>query len=418
MHWNNVILHPGNEELQRFIDIGILAATLEVPIHFHVEGVRGTGKTTLIRAARSRLPEIEKVTDCLYNCDPVLPHCPEHSGQPDLQAETAVMPFLEISHSAKVGTVVGSIDLDKLTSVESPAAAILPGTLPRANRGIVFVDEINRLADTSPALVDVLLDAMGTKPGRIQIEETGLHTVEMPLNVNVWAASNPDEEPGPLQEIRRQLADRFDFVVRIDRPELPETVTAIMNAQQHLQLTKANAISSVKNFSDIQLQSNVEEFLSNLYIRFRLESIRGIQAARLGALLQAALRGKRTADFSDLAAVLPAALRHRVDAPKLQEIGTALRDATTAGQRNVEKAKAANVKGMAKDRLPYRYPALWRGIIQRLTQKKSSGTGKDVAVDVPEPARAVSELSSEKKTIAVLTKPEERDEQRKHPQNR
>jgi magnesium chelatase subunit I len=107
---------------------------------------------------------------------------------------------------------------------------VLPGTLPRAHRGIVFVDEINRLADTSPALVDVLLDAMGTKPGRVQIEETGLQSVELPLSVSVWAASNPDEEPGPLQEIRRQLSDRFDFVVRIERPDRADTVRAIINA--------------------------------------------------------------------------------------------------------------------------------------------------------------------------------------------
>ena len=207
MDWSNVIFHSGNEELKLFINIGILAAKYGIPIHFHVEGVRGTGKTTLIRAAKTRLPQVARIQDCKYNCIPFEPHCPDHSEKGDYMTEIADMPFLEISHSAKIGTVVGSIDLDKLTAAESPAAALLPGTLPRANRGIVFVDEINRLADTSPGLVDVLLDAMGTKPGRVQIEETGLSTVEMPLNVSVWAASNPDEEPGPLQEIRRQLAE-------------------------------------------------------------------------------------------------------------------------------------------------------------------------------------------------------------------
>jgi len=49
---------------------------------------------------------------------------------------------------------------------------MLPGTLPQAHRGIVLVDEVNRLADTAPELTDILLDAMGTKPGRVQIEET------------------------------------------------------------------------------------------------------------------------------------------------------------------------------------------------------------------------------------------------------
>ncbi|MDW7652449.1 MAG: magnesium chelatase, partial [Bacillota bacterium] len=398
MHWNNVIFHTGNEELKRFIDIGILAANLEIPVHFHVEGVRGTGKTTLIRAAKSRLPEIKKVRGCIYNCKPQGPHCPDHSGSVDCKTETGDMPFLEISHSAKVGTVIGSIDLEKLTSVDSPAAALLPGTLPRANRGIVFVDEINRLADTSPALVDVLLDAMGTKPGRVQIEETGLPTVEMPLNVSVWAASNPDEEPGPLQEIRRQLADRFDFVVRIERPQDCETVRAIMNAADLQQENISYAVPCIKDFNSVILEDSVEEFLSQLYIRFRLESIRGIQAARLGALLHAVGQGKNTADFSDLAAVLPAALRHRVEAPKLLEITEAMHQAAQAGKRRLEKTPPANIKGLTKDKLPYRYPALWRGLWQRLTRQQKSGVGKKVAVQTADLTKAGGDPSAEKKT--------------------
>ena len=95
------------------------------------------------------------------------------------------------------------------------------GTIPKAHRGIIFVDEINRIADTSPEIVDLLLDVMGTKPGRIQIEEAGFPVLEMPVQVSIWAASNPDEEPGPLEDVRRQLSDRFDFAVRVERPANP-----------------------------------------------------------------------------------------------------------------------------------------------------------------------------------------------------
>ena len=58
----------------------------------------------------------------------------------------------EISHSAKVGTVAGSIDLARLTDSTNPAAQLLPGLIPQAHRGIIFIDEINRLADTSRRL--------------------------------------------------------------------------------------------------------------------------------------------------------------------------------------------------------------------------------------------------------------------------
>jgi magnesium chelatase subunit I len=407
MHWNHVIFHPGNEELKRFIEIGILSAQLGIPVHFHVEGVRGTGKTTLIRAAKNRFPEIHRIAGCLYNCDPAAPHCPQHRESDNFPTETVPMPFLEVSHSAKVGTVVGSIDLDRLTALTNPAAALLPGTIPRANRGIVFVDEINRLADTSPALVDILLDVMGTKPGRVQIEETGLPTVEMPVHVNVWAASNPDEEPGPLQEIRRQLADRFDFVVRIERPDQPDTVRAIMLAGQ-LAAEQATQLHPVADLTSIELDERVDDFLSNLYIRFRLESIRGVQAIRLGSQLHALTQGKKLADFTDMAAVLPAALRHRISPPRLVEITEAMRDAAATQQR--KPAPPANPKGEAKEGKSYRYPSLWRGIWQRLSKSQTSPKGKQVSVQTPQPAKTESP-NEEKKTVAARIGPEETGKQ-------
>jgi magnesium chelatase subunit I len=404
MDWNRVILHPGNEELKRFIEIGVLAAQLGIPLHFHVEGVRGTGKTTLIRAAKSLFPFVTRIDRCLYNCDPQAPQCPEHRMGDDFVEEKVRMPFLEVSHSAKVGTVVGSIDLDKLTATENPEAAILPGTVPRANRGIVFVDEVNRLADTSPPLVDVLLDVMGTKPGRVQIEETGLPTVEMPVNVSVWAASNPDEEPGPLQEIRRQLADRFDFVVRIERPQEAGVVRAIMHAAENHHGETASFAALNYSSTIATLADSVDEFLGELYIRFRLESIRGVQAIRLGTQLHAMVLGKTVADFSDMAAVLPAALRHRIDPPRMQEITEAMREAANK-QSKKNDVPPANIKGEVKDRKSYRNPALWRGLWQRLSNRQTNSGGKSVSVNTKKTTHG-NDSPTEKKTVTGTGEPE------------
>lgn len=404
MDWNDVIFHQGNEELQRFIELGVLAAGQGIPFHFHVEGVRGTGKTTLIRAAQNSMPKIERVRGCLYNCDPAVPHCPQHGRSSGLEGEQIPLPFLEVSHSAKVGTVVGSIDLDRLTSSDSPSAALLPGTLPRAHRGIVFVDEINRLADTSPALVDILLDAMGTKPGRLQIEESGLPTVEMPLKVSVWAASNPDEEPGPLQEIRRQLADRFDFAVRIERPDHPDVVRAIMNAGNGV-ASPSVAFPASFPFGDcsgVTLTERLEEFLGEIYIRFHLESIRGIQAARLGSILHAARYGKVCADFFDLAAVLPAALRHRVDPPKLLEISEAMKTAVLAERKNEENRQASRTNPVAEEKQPVRR-AFWRGLWQRFSGQQVTADSKEVTAKADECPARDNPGEIEKKKHPVLT---------------
>jgi len=320
------------------------------------------------------------------------------------ELETVGTPFLEVSHSAKVGTLVGSIDLDRLTSLKNPAAALLPGTIPRANRGIIFIDEINRLADTSPALVDVLLDVMGTKPGRVQIEETGLPTVEMPVNTSIWAASNPDEEPGSLQEIRRQLSDRFDFVIRIGRPEQAETVSAIIRGGAQTDVGTKQTSGKVDSIFSVAVTEAVDEFISNLYVRFRLESIRGVQAVRLGAQLHALQQGKTSVDFADVAAVLPAALRHRLEAPLLLEIGEAMKEA--AVNRHHKIAVSAKLNGETNDANLYRYPALWQGLWQRLTQKNEQSTDKKISLSGLSAAEPENQ-QTEKKTIPVRSGAEE-----------
>lgn len=390
MNWNDLIFYPGNEELRLFTEIGILGAASGNPIHFHVEGARGTGKTTMIRAARNRLPEIERVLNCPYNCRQEKPHCPEHkNSEKPLPVERIRMPFLEISHSAKIGTVTGSIDLGRLTSPDNPQAALLPGSLPRANRGIVFVDEINRLADTSPALADVLLDAMGTKPGRVQVEETGLPTVEIPLEASVWAASNPDEEPGPLQEIRRQLSDRFDFTVRIERPDRADIVRAILRARSSGAGKPCRPLPVV-NLETVQLDERVEEFLSEVYIRFRLESFRAVQAARLGAMLCAAREGRQVAGFVDLVKVLPAALRHRIEPEKVTEALNALLQAADAATHSrVEPGETRGKAGLAKS-----FYLPWQGFLGkyfRPSDKAMPDRGKNVDVSSREGALVLPE---------------------------
>ena len=161
--------HDGNQPLFNLVEMSIISTLAGEPLHLHAEGLRGTGKTTIMRAARELLPKIKRISGCIYNCDPKRPHCPlhRHMSPEEIKAlgtEEIDMPFLEISHSAKVGTVAGSIDLAKITDTNNPQAALLPGIIPQAHRGIVFIDEINRLADTSPEITDILLDVMGNKP--------------------------------------------------------------------------------------------------------------------------------------------------------------------------------------------------------------------------------------------------------------
>lgn len=332
------IRHQGNQGLFRALELSLLATSIGLPLHIHAEGLRGTGKTTIIRSLRSRLPRIERIRGCIYNCLPGAPHCPAHRNlSPDevfaLGSELIAMPFREISHSAKIGTVAGSIDLARLADPSRPEAALLPGTVPQAHRGIIFVDEINRLADTAPELADLLLDVMGTKPGRLQVEETGLPGIDLPAAVSVWAASNPDEDPGPLEDIRKQLSDRFDFVISMERPSTVSTVREILRASRERLFPQPHATDAVSNRTTVRsdilgaddwarpgsavgeaiLPAGVEELIASLYIDFGLESLRGIEAIHLGARLNCVLEGRNRIGLADVLAVAPGALQHRLD---------------------------------------------------------------------------------------------------------
>lgn len=323
----SLVRHEGNEPLFSAMEMSTLSTLGGVPLHLHVEGLRGTGKTTIMRAVSSVLPRLIRIKGCVHNCHLAAPHCPAHvkMSREELDAcgtEEIPMPFLEISHSAKMGTVVGSIDLAKITDRQHPEAALLAGTIPQANRGIVFVDEINRLAEVAPELADVLLSVMGTKPGKIQIEETGLPVVQMPIWASVWATSNPDEDPGPLEDVRRQLSDRFDFLIHMARPTSVAQVVSILRRSGH---EKAYAGDFEARMAAALARSPVagpaiEEMIARLYLDFGLESLRAVESLLHGARMRAGILGREEVTVSDVLEVAPMALRHRVEMGVLSQI--------------------------------------------------------------------------------------------------
>ena len=326
--------YEGNEPLFELVMMSIVASSVGEPLHIHAEGLRGTGKTTIMRAAKGILPNITRIKGCIYNCDPAAPHCPHHRDLnrieiDNLGTEEIQMPFLEISHSAKVGTVAGSVDLTRLTDVNNPEARLLPGIIPQAHRGIIFIDEINRLADTSPEITDILLDVMGNKPGHIQIEEAGLPVVDVKVSVSVWAASNPDEDPGPVEEIRRQLSDRFDMVCYMGRPNSVDILAQMLKENSHQWKSRSikdvtveeskndairnNIINWASQYDKAELPDFLRNYIARLYIKHNLESIRAIEAMQSGAILHSIIKGRDKVLINDVTHMIPLVLKHRVD---------------------------------------------------------------------------------------------------------
>ncbi|HHY35162.1 MAG TPA: hypothetical protein GX510_05955 [Firmicutes bacterium] len=367
--------HKGNENLFLAVEMSLISTLAGIPLHVHAEGLRGTGKTTVMRCAGQFLPRITRIKDCLYQCEPERPHCPRHSAPPPgapvrWETEEIPMPFVEIGHAAKLGSVVGSIDLARLTDPAHPEAHLLPGTIPQASRGIVFVDEINRLAETAPEITDVLLSVMGTKPGKLRIEETGLPPVELEVSASVWAASNPDEDPGPLEHVRRQLADRFDLVVAVNRPSDPDVVERMLmrreedyspegrkandsvsqggdypvtgeGVRERAQSRRSEPASTpsasnhggslmtepfqnlqekARRFRNVTVGRPILRYIAELYVTKNIESLRAAEALELCSRLAAAIQGRNYVIIDDLTLVAPMVLRHRVEPFVLAEI--------------------------------------------------------------------------------------------------
>lgn len=321
------IRHSGNENLFLAVEMSLISTAAGIPLHIHAEGLRGTGKTTVMRWARQLAPDIHRIKGCLYQCNPESPHCPTHSQSGEIapdQHEASPMPFSEIGHGAKLGTILGSVDLGKLTDPQNPQAALIPGSIPMANRGIVFIDEINRLAETAPEITDVLLSVMGTKPGKLKIEEVGLKPWELDITSSVWAASNPDEDPGPLEEIRRQLSDRFDMVVPVQRPSDPLVIEKLL-WRNHQGLTlgtlqPAEIKKKALSLGKITVPQSIIRYMAELYVEKNIESLRTIQSLELCSRCLAAIREKSEVTFDELSTVLPLVLRHRVEPMVLSEI--------------------------------------------------------------------------------------------------
>lgn len=180
---------------------------------------------------------------------------------------------------------------------------------------------------------------MGTKPGVVQIEEAGLPVVHLKVTVSVWAASNPDEDPGPLEEIRRQLSDRFDMVCYMGRPRSIDVLAKMLKENFHTNRVEpesdANHAESYEKkhqaytrnllkWAEIYEQSDVPDFVRNyiarLYVKHNLESIRAIEAMQQGAVLYGIMNEKSQASINDVICLLPLILKHRLDADSLLRV--------------------------------------------------------------------------------------------------
>ncbi|MCY7276184.1 MAG: magnesium chelatase ATPase subunit I, partial [Phormidesmis sp. CAN_BIN44] len=230
-----------------------------------IMGDRGTGKSTTIRALADLLPEIEVVADDPFNSHP---SDPEIMGDAVRQlvekgAEVPVtrkkVMMVDLPLGATEDRVCGTIDIEKALS--EGVKAFEPGLLAKANRGILYVDEVNLLDDH---LVDVLLDSAAS--GWNTVEREGI-SIRHPARFVLVGSGNPEEG-----ELRPQLLDRFGMHAEIRT--VKEPVLRVQIVEQRTDFDQ-NSQEFLENYQpqQVELQEqlvNAQERLKSIEIDYDL----------------------------------------------------------------------------------------------------------------------------------------------------
>ncbi|MYS14653.1 AAA family ATPase, partial [Streptomyces sp. SID4982] len=197
----------GQQDLQLALLLNAVAPNIGGVL---VRGEKGTAKSTAVRALAALLPEVEVVAGCRFSCDPTSPDptCPDGPHTVE-SAEARDARMVELPVGASEDRLVGALDIER--ALAEGVKAFEPGLLAAANRGILYVDEVNLLHDH---LVDVLLDAAAM--GASYVEREGV-SVRHAARFLLVGTMNPEEG-----ELRPQLLDRFGLTVEVAASREPD----------------------------------------------------------------------------------------------------------------------------------------------------------------------------------------------------
>lgn len=191
-----------------------------------IRGEKGTAKSTAVRALAELLPEIEVVGNCPFNCNPDNPDemcdiCYESAANGEkLDSVTRKRRVVDLPLGCTEDRVVGTLNIEK--AIKEGIRALEPGILAAANRGILYIDEINLLDDH---VADVLLDSAAMAVN--VVEREGI-SVSHPSRFILVGTMNPEEG-----EIRPQLLDRFGLQANVESlSDVDERVAIVKVAEQ------------------------------------------------------------------------------------------------------------------------------------------------------------------------------------------
>jgi magnesium chelatase subunit D len=291
-----------------------------------IMGHRGTGKSTAVRALADLLPQLQAVETCPYNCDPndTRNLCDACAGSDKYSTATRSVPVVELPLGATEDRVCGTIDIER--ALTEGRKRFEPGLLARANRGFLYIDEVNLLDDH---LVDILLDVAASGWNRVERESV---SIEHPASFVLIGSGNPEEG-----ELRPQLLDRFGLHAEVKTENYLENRIAIVErreaydrdpegfrlefAVQQNDLSRKIARAR-ETFSRVNIDRSLLSRIAQFCAELKVDGHRGELTIMRAARALTAFEGRRQLDEDDVKRVVGMSLRHRLRRDILEETAT------------------------------------------------------------------------------------------------
>nr|YP_009028876.1 Mg chelatase subunit e [Coscinodiscus radiatus]AGH28420.1 Mg chelatase subunit e [Coscinodiscus radiatus] len=315
----------GQEEMKLALQLNVIDPKIGGVM---IMGDRGTGKSTTIRAIADLLPNIEVVKDDPFN---------SHKSDLDLMSnevkdavqnnepiktEFVKIPMVDLPLGATEDRVCGTIDIEK--ALTEGIKAFEPGLLAKANRGILYVDEVNLLDDH---LVDILLDSAAS--GWNTVEREGI-SIRHPARFVLVGSGNPEEG-----ELRPQLLDRFGMHAEIRTVKDPQLRVKVVEERTSFDQTpeiwletyeekqqelRNKIIAAQKLLPQVELDYNLRIKISEVCSNLDVDGLRGDIVTNRAAKAYAAYNGQTKVTVEDISQIITLCLRHRLRKDPLESI--------------------------------------------------------------------------------------------------
>jgi magnesium chelatase subunit I len=315
----------GQEEMKLALQLNVIDPKIGGVM---IMGDRGTGKSTTIRAIADLLPEIEVVKNDPFNSDKsdldLMGNEVREAIQNNKPIETEFIkiPMVDLPLGATEDRVCGTIDIEK--ALTEGVKAFEPGLLAKANRGILYVDEVNLLDDH---LVDILLDSAAS--GWNTVEREGI-SIRHPARFVLVGSGNPEEG-----ELRPQLLDRFgmhaeirtvkDPILRVkvveERTSFDQNpIIWINNYEDKQQELRDRIVAAQKLLPTVKINYDLRVKISEVCSQLDVDGLRGDIVTNRAAKAHAAYNGRDNVTVEDISKVITLCLRHRLRKDPLESI--------------------------------------------------------------------------------------------------